>query len=147
LFLAALDLYLARIKAMRFDALEHGSGGLEDLCGFLEANVESMASVDWKRHCLIARATIEMEPGDLEIAQRANTHFARLERSYRSELGRAVSLGELPERSDLDAMAQHLSLVTQGMFITARLQRDRRSLLGAVDRALGALPAILLPLN
>jgi TetR/AcrR family transcriptional repressor of nem operon len=139
LFLAALRRYsergLGRIEA----TLTGGPPPADRLRAYLLDQIELSWSARGSRGCLMANSALEVLPGDPEVAAAIASHFARLQQHLAAAVAQAQRGGEVSDEWPADAIAFHLLLVVEGMFVLGRTQPSRDALLTAVDLTLNAL--------
>jgi TetR/AcrR family transcriptional regulator, transcriptional repressor for nem operon len=132
LFVAALDAYLDGVMGFMLGPLEHGSGGLAEVDGFLD-RLAATAAVDPPRGCLAVNTIGEFRDAPPEVAERTRRYRALLRRSLRAALRRAAALGEIPEGSATrraDAIAP-IVVAFNLLVASCASARDTRELLRA----------------
>jgi TetR/AcrR family transcriptional repressor of nem operon len=136
LYLAALDQYIAAVRAQTTALLEQ-TGTLQAVLGQLfQTQVDALLGDPARRGCFLVNASLEIAPHDPEvnaIVQAALQEFA--EGLYRL-LIKAQVAGELSLRHDPHQLAHFLLATFVSIRVLARGQQDRRVLQDVVKTAL-----------
>ncbi|GAB3383581.1 TetR/AcrR family transcriptional regulator [Amycolatopsis echigonensis] len=137
LCLAALRRYLAEHAEPAFTALETGGRGLSTIAEFFDGLITARCAGPRARWgCL---ATNLQTGGQAPIPDALAEHHQRVRHALRTALDSADRLGQLRPDLDLDATAEHLVLVAQGVNLRSRAGADASTLRSAVAAALTAL--------
>ncbi|WP_026127404.1 TetR/AcrR family transcriptional regulator [Nocardiopsis lucentensis] len=133
-----LEAALTRYDRDREDLLrplEHGSGGLDDLRGFLDA-IRRGLTEPGHPGCFMVNTATEVAPRDDRIAERAHRYRERVRNGLAAALDRAAARGELPagDVEDTTSRARLLQAALFGVQVTARS--------GATEEALATVEAL-----
>lgn len=127
LLLKALDRYIerggARIRRTLSDLPVRE--GLEAL---LRLHVNEIAAGPGRRGCFIGNCSVELSRRDPEIQARVRAGLERNEAILREALSRARAGGQLPDSTDVDAVAKFLISSLQGLRVVGKSNADRASL-------------------
>lgn len=142
LYLAAVRRYLADVVDPAFDALATGRDGIGDLATFFDRLITGRCTGPRARWgCLATNLQTSSESLAPEVAAVLGTHQQRLLDALSAALDTARRIGQLRDGLDIDAAAEHLALLAQGINVRSRAGADPRALRRAVDAALAALRA------
>lgn len=133
LLLRALARY-GQLVSPAFAGLAAGGPILPALREYLSNPLEQ-AKARESRGCLLGNTSIEMDPGDTEVAQAIQSGFTSLESTISLALENAYDRGELPRR-EASVQARMLVTVEQGLEIVARTAADVDGLYPVVEAAL-----------
>ncbi|MDQ0381434.1 TetR/AcrR family transcriptional regulator [Amycolatopsis thermophila] len=137
LCLAALRRYLAEHAEPAFTALETGGRGLPTIAEFFGGLITARCTGPRARWgCL---ATNLQTGGQAPFRDALAEHHQRVRDALRTALDSADRLGQLRPDLDLDATAEHLVLLAQGVNVRSRAGADASTLRSAVAAALNAL--------
>jgi TetR/AcrR family transcriptional repressor of nem operon len=135
LYLAALEQYIAAVRAQTAVLLEQ-SGTLHEVLGQLfQTQVETLLSDPARRGCFLVNASLEMAPHDAEVNKIVQSAHQELEEGLYRLLIKAQVAGELPWRHDPHQLAHFLVATLVGIRVLARSQQDRRVLEDVVKTA------------
>ena len=139
LFLEAVDRYLSgpvtseTIIAQAATAREAARDLLRTAAtGFTGANTPS--------GCLLASSAISCSDAAADVQQELARRRRAIESSLKRRIVQAIRSGEIPTKSDADALAAHTIAVIQGMSTLARDGAKREKLLRLADTAMLAWP-------
>ncbi|SRR5579884_2589522 len=136
LFLAALQHYSHKSLAALDTALQAETSPLAGIRRYL---LEQAAQATAGRGCLIANTTLELLPGDQEVARVIVAHQQSVEARLVAALDRAVLTGEISGKRSTALLAHYLLTVAQGLWESGRTTSDMRTLSEVIDAALGGL--------
>jgi len=136
LFLAALQ-YYSHMSLTALDmALQEETSPLAGIRRYLqEQAVQAIAG----RGCLIANTTLELLPGDQEVARVIVAHQQRVEERLVATLDQAVLAGEISGKRSSSLLAHYLLTVAQGLWESGRTTSDIRKLSEVIDAALSGI--------
>ena len=140
LFKRALLLYKRTFGRKIQEASEAGGGPLESLRAiFLEA--ARLAAEDREhKGCFIVNTTSEIACLGEDYEKLLRENYREYREFFAGLLRAAVARGELAAGTDVEAHADYLFTVYNGLRVLSRLQRDPATLEGIVRVALQALP-------
>lgn len=91
------------------------------------------------RGCLIANTTLELLPGDHEVAELIARHQRRTIERYTAALERGRRSGEVTSARDSSDLARYLFTVIEGLWQLARTTPDKAVLTAVVEAAVDTL--------
>ena len=124
LFDAALERYDRDMDAV-LGPLANGSGGIDDVVGFLD-RVRRFVAAPHSPGCFMVNTTTEMAPRDPAIAERTRRYRARIRSSLRAALDRAATSHEI-EASTADDRARLVQASLFGVLVAARGGANREA--------------------
>jgi TetR/AcrR family transcriptional repressor of nem operon len=138
LFQAALERYrdLQGIPLRR--SLEREGPVGEVLRDFFDAAIANLMKNDGKG-CLMANTTTELALHDEKIFKICSGNARQLEAAFSGLLARAQQQGEIADDRPIVQLARFLVNTMNGLAVTAKATRDRKTLKDVVDVALSAL--------
>jgi TetR/AcrR family transcriptional repressor of nem operon len=138
LFQAVLERYrdLQGIPMRR--SLEREGPVGEVLRDFFDAAIDNLMKNDGKG-CLMANTTTELALHDEEIFKICSGNARQLEAAFSGLLARAQQQGEIADDRPIVQLARFLVNTMNGLAVTAKATRDRKTLKDVVDVALSAL--------
>ena len=139
LFLKALDHYLERGRATLRELADDPRSGAELLRHWLD-NVAAMATcTGLRRGCMSVNCTVELAPHDNEIRNRLRKHEREIEKIYVQLIGRGARDGSLRSDLDVQASAEWLTTIIDGLQVRGKLGLTRAQAESAVAMAMRAL--------
>jgi AcrR family transcriptional regulator len=140
LCLAALRHYLAEHAGPAFTALETGGRGLTTIAEFFGGLITARCAGPRARWgCLATNLQTGGQARHAPVRDVLAEHHHQVRGALRAALDSADRLGQLRPELDLDATAEHLVLVAQGVNLRSRAGADASTLRSAVAAALNAL--------
>ena len=135
LYLAALDQYIASVRAQT-SALLDQTGTLQEILGQLfQTQVDALLSDPARRGCFLVNASLEMAPHYAEVNKIVQSALQELEEGLYRLLIKAQVAGELSWRHDPHQLAHFLLGIFVSLRVLARGQQDRRVLEDVVTTA------------
>lgn len=141
LFLQALQRYMRVVSQQAIEKLNANPSGLDAIRSHFASLIDAM--VDGKRRwgCLVTNAVVEMALDDVDVANAARLHLARLEAAFAGAIERAKAQGELSTTAVSGDLAAFLVCTMQGLNVLAKTRPGRQALQVVVDVAVRALSA------
>jgi TetR/AcrR family transcriptional regulator, transcriptional repressor for nem operon len=136
LFLAALQHY-SRMSLTALDADLQAE--ISPRAGIQRYLLSQAAQATAGRGCLIANTTLELLPGDQEVAKVIAAHQQSVEDRLLVALKQAVVAGELSGKRSTAVLAHYLLTLAQGLWESGRTTSDIRKLSEVIDAALSGL--------
>lgn len=140
LFLAALDHYRAQASAMLFAPMETQTASLAEIRRYFQVFVSAAGSPRSTLGCFVCNTALELATSDEAAAQRVTEYFAQMSHAFRHALTNAQQNKELPMEFDVDAYANYLVGVSQGLMVFLRSSVGPDAVRQYVEVALSALP-------
>lgn len=142
LFLAAVRRYLSEHVDPVFDALAVGNGGLTDLAAFFDQLITARCRGRRARWgCLATNLQGNAAAVSTDVAPVLAEHQQRLRDAMTGALTTARNRGQLRDDLAIEAVAEHLALLAQGINLRSRAGAEPRALRRAAEVALSALRA------
>ncbi|MFF3139837.1 TetR family transcriptional regulator C-terminal domain-containing protein [Streptomyces mirabilis] len=91
--------------------------------------------------CLVGNTTAELVPQDAEATEVVTRSYRRFTEIVTDALRRAQAAGEVTANSSLEAQAQLLLYIVQGLSLVSRAGLDQSAALAAIDTAADGLRA------
>ncbi|MBE3560001.1 MAG: TetR/AcrR family transcriptional regulator [Ktedonobacteraceae bacterium] len=136
LFLAVLQRY-SHVSLAALDADLQAE--VSPLAGIRRYLLRQAAQATTGRGCLIANTTLELLPGDQEVADAIAVHQRSIEDRLVSVLEQARVIGEISGRHSTHVLARYLLTVAQGLWEAGRTTSDIQRLSEVIDAALDGL--------
>jgi TetR/AcrR family transcriptional repressor of nem operon len=140
LFVAALERYGTREFDRLTAVLRASEDGLAAIEAFFHGLVRHLASPRGRYGCLVTNTTTELAVVEPRIRLRVTGMVGSLESAFRECLGVARANGEIVPNADLQALARHLTAVTQGLQVLAKTQPGESYLRDVAAVALTSIP-------
>jgi TetR/AcrR family transcriptional repressor of nem operon len=138
LFLLALERYRAR--GFRFvNQITQSQDPLGAIHDLVLAIARALARQGDFRGCLITNTMIEMAPHDQEIREQLKASFEVRATIFRQALKAAQRQGQLDKRADVNALAQYLVQMMEGLRVIAKSDPGEKSLVDGAKFALSLL--------
>jgi len=139
LFLRALAHYARSVVPMRAGILHQPGASLPQIREYFTTVADDFSGLGRGRGCLMVNSAIELAVHDPEVAESVTDHLARLEAAFAGALRRAVERGEIPESSNVPALARFLMSTAQGLMVVGKANPNPHLLADIVDSTLKAL--------
>jgi TetR/AcrR family transcriptional regulator, transcriptional repressor for nem operon len=135
LYLAALDQYVAAVRAQTSALLEQEGALHEVLQQLFQAQLEALLSDPARRGCFLVNASLEMAPHDPQVNTVVQSALQEFEECLYRLLIKAQVAGELSWKHDPHQLAHFLLGTFVSLRVLARGQPDRRVLEDVVTTA------------
>lgn len=139
LFLAALARYRDKVVARLVDDMERSDAGLAAIWQFFKRLIDSFASAQGWRGCLITNTAVELAPHDPQAASTVQAHVVRLEEAFCRVLLQAQQTHALAVTHSCRDLARFLTGSALGLGVLARTAPGRQALEGYVSVVLSVL--------
>ncbi|KNC88597.1 TetR/AcrR family transcriptional regulator [Trabulsiella odontotermitis] len=144
LFRAVLDRYVARFAAKHEAQLFCEEKPVEQaLRDYFTAVAACFTSNETPAGCFLISTSATLAASSKEIAKTIKSRHAMQEQTLRQFLAQRQQRGEIPQGKDINALAQFLSCILQGMSISARDGASFESLMQIANTTLRLWPQIL----
>jgi TetR/AcrR family transcriptional regulator, transcriptional repressor for nem operon len=139
LFLAALDIYIARARE-RVSATLQGTGSAKEAIHQALLRYAQIASgATGQRGCPLVATATEMVSHDAEIAERVRSMFDWLQDAFARAIERGQAEGEIAADQDSQTLARLLLCLTQGMRAVGKTGPAKKDMVAVVDAAMRIL--------
>ncbi len=139
LFVEAVDRYLGGAGQV-VQGIRSAASAYEAARDLLVAAAVGDTGADTPRGCLLASSIVSSSPEAVGIREEMAAIRRGIESALRARIKRGIREGELPARSDADALAGHVFAVVQGMSTLAKDGANRPKLLRVVDQTMAGWP-------
>jgi TetR/AcrR family transcriptional regulator, transcriptional repressor for nem operon len=139
MFLSALDLYRTQVVSVLLGPIESPDASLAEIHRYFDALVSTANTPVGRWGCLVCNTAVELAPFDKATTEKVNALFMRMKRAFLHALNNAQHQGELPEQFDVDAYADYLVGVAQGLFVLLRSAANQGAIQRFIRVALAAL--------
>ncbi len=136
LYLAALERYIASVKAQTTALLDQGGTLHEVLQRLFQAQLDALLGDPAHRGCFLTNASLEVAPHDPEVNEIVQLAYQDLEEGLYRLLIKAQIAGEITWKDDPHQLARFLVATLVGIRVLARGQQDRLVLQDIVKTAL-----------
>jgi TetR/AcrR family transcriptional regulator, transcriptional repressor for nem operon len=138
LFIAALKYYREETVSALLHSMDAADASLAQIRSYF-SSLMLTGNATGRRGCLICNTAVEVAPFDRDAAEQVDTSFKQMNKAFRNALTNACQRGELSSRFDVDAGADYLTGVAQGLFVLARSPASGKSIRHFVQTALDVL--------
>jgi TetR/AcrR family transcriptional regulator, transcriptional repressor for nem operon len=135
LFVACIEAYFEDVVTPAFSQVEAPEGGLADIRGYFERQVELAIQKGLPGPgCLVANTMVESAPHDAVLGALVARHIDRLKRGFRHALLNEYQKQRLSLPIDIDGLAQLLVMAAQGLWSMSRMEKDPKNLRLNIDQ-------------
>jgi AcrR family transcriptional regulator len=139
LFLEAVDHYLSGPVTSE-TIITQAATAREAARDLLHAAATGFTGKDTPPGCLLASSAISCSDAAFKVREELARRRRAIESSLKRRIVLAIRTGEIPAKSDADALAAHTMAIIQGMSTLARDGAKREKLLRLADMAMKAWP-------
>nr|WP_272956017.1 TetR/AcrR family transcriptional regulator [Actinopolymorpha rutila] len=139
LFLAALRRHAEHSLAALDATITAAPSPLAGVRTFLRDHAERAAGQRDGRGCLVANTTLELLPGDHEVAREIEAYQRRMTARVARALDEARAAGELTAADSTEVLARYLFVVVEGMWQLGRTTGGTGALVGVAEVAFATL--------
>lgn len=138
LFLESVNLYLSSEPPHAM--IESAPTACEAAWRLLTASAEGVTGDATPTGCLLATSALSVSAPAADVQAELASIRQEIEATLRARFERGQRDGELPDDTDVDALAGHMMAMTQGLSTLARDGASREKLLRVVNAAMAAWP-------
>lgn len=139
LFMAVMEHYSETSVARILFQSDGASPPRETIEGFFAALIDSVASDEEHKGCLVVNAAAELASQDAQIARWIRTIYDQAEEKLTALVARGQEMGEFTTEREARAVARFLIGCAKGMLVIAKVNPDPQYLRDIADGALGGL--------
>ena len=139
LFLAAFDRYRAQRSKQLHGAIDNAGTGLERLRATLAFYADSAQGAAGRQGCLVVGSTVELCAFDKPVASHIAAALSRNEALLAELIRQGQEDGSISPRVKVEATAQMLLCLTQGMRVVGKTGRSREQMQAVAAAALKAI--------
>jgi TetR/AcrR family transcriptional regulator, transcriptional repressor for nem operon len=139
LFERSLRRYAERSMRERIARLEAAHRPKEAITAFVAEIVDRSLKDPKRKGCLLVNAALDVAPHDAEVGRMVSGYLDEIRGFFRRNIEAARKAGQVPRRTDPEAVSGHLLGVIMGIRVLARTGADRRLLESVARPALELL--------
>jgi TetR/AcrR family transcriptional repressor of nem operon len=139
LFERSLRRYAERSMRERIARLEAAHRPKEAITAFVAEIVDRSLKDPKRKGCLLVNAALDVAPHDAEVGRMVSGYLDEIRGFFRRNIEAARKAGQVPRRTDPEAVSGHLLGVITGIRVLARTGADRRLLESVARPALELL--------
>jgi TetR/AcrR family transcriptional regulator, transcriptional repressor for nem operon len=139
LFVKAIDRYSERLVTSGATAFSRPVPIRKAVAGFFADMIEQIAAGPDRMGCFIGNTAAEVATHDRVVAARVRRSLDRLEAMFHDAFAKAMARGEIPQHSDIRALARFFVAGAQGLHLVGKTTKDRAVLEDIVEMILRAL--------
>ncbi|SOY85526.1 TetR/AcrR family transcriptional regulator [Cupriavidus taiwanensis] len=139
LFLAAFDRYRSLRSETLQRAIDNAGTGLDRLRATLAFYADSAQGAAGRQGCLVVASTVELCAFDKPVARHIAAALSRNEAFLAELIRQGQEDGSIAAHVNVEATAQLLLCLTQGMRVVGKTGRSREQMQAVVDAALKVL--------
>jgi TetR/AcrR family transcriptional repressor of nem operon len=136
LFVRAIDSHERQALAALSRLLEESDEPMK-MVRSLFLSLADCPEAEHLKGCFAGNTLAELAGSDEELAENARGHLKAMERIFFKAISRAMSKGQLKTNQDAGLLARYLLNLWNGINITRRIYRDRKSLRSLIEWQLG----------
>jgi len=139
LFERSLRRYAERSMRERIARLEAAHRPKEAITAFVAEIVDRSLKDPKRKGCLLVNAALDVAPHDAKVGRMVSGYLDEIRGFFRRNIEAARKAGQVPRRTDPEAVSGHLLGVIMGIRVLARTGADRRLLESVARPALELL--------
>jgi TetR/AcrR family transcriptional repressor of nem operon len=139
LFERALRRYAERSMRERIARLEASHRPKEAITAFVGEIVDRSLKDPERKGCLLVNAALDVAPHDAEVGRMVSGYLDEIRSFFRRNIDAARKVGQVPRRTDAEAVSGHLLGVVTGIRVLARTGANRKLLESVARPALQLL--------
>jgi TetR/AcrR family transcriptional repressor of nem operon len=139
LFVACLEYYRNVAVDWLISPMEAPDASLAEIRAYFENLMMAGNTPAGRMGCLICNTAVERAPFDKDAAKQVSALFERMKNAFRNALSNARKQGRLSSRFDVEAYADYLTGVAQGLLVLLRSSVGAKSARHLVQVALEGL--------
>lgn len=139
LFERALRRYAERSMRERIARLEASHRPKEAIAAFVGEIVERSLKDPERKGCLLVNAALDVAPHDADVGRMVSGYLDEIRSFFRCNIDAARKAGQVPRRTDSEAVSGHLLGVVTGIRVLARTGANRKLLESVARPALELL--------
>jgi TetR/AcrR family transcriptional regulator, transcriptional repressor for nem operon len=139
LFERSLRRYAERSMRERIARLEAAHRPKEAITAFVAEIVDRSLKDPERKGCLLVNAALDVAPHDAKVGRMVSGYLDEIRGFFRRNIEAARKAGQVPRRTDPEAVSGHLLGVITGIRVLARTGADRRLLESVARPALELL--------
>lgn len=139
LFGRALQRYAERSMRERIARLEASRQPKEAIAAFVGEIVERSLKDPERKGCLLVNAALDVAPHDADVGRMVSGYLDEIRGFFRRSIEAARKAGQVPRRTDAEAVSGHLLGVVTGIRVLARTGANRKLLESVARPALQLL--------
>ena len=140
LFRAAVRRYASRSPVTAEQFIAEAATARDAARGLLEGAAVAFTGADTPPGCLLATATIACSAAAADVQEDLAAIRRGIEHRLHDRISQAVAAGEMPAKTDAEALAGHVMAVIQGLSTLARDGAPREKLMRIAAAAMTAFP-------
>ena len=139
LFSRSLERYAQRSMRERIARLEAGHRPREAIRAFIAEIIDRSLKDPDRKGCLLINSALDVAPHDAEIGKVVGGYLDEIRTFFRHNIEAARKAGQVPRRTDAEALSGHLLGVVTGIRVLARTGANRKLLESVAQPALQLL--------
>jgi TetR/AcrR family transcriptional repressor of nem operon len=139
LFERALRRYAERSMRERIARLEASHRPKEAIAAFVAEIVDRSLKDPERKGCLLVNAALDVAPHDADVGRMVSGYLGEIRGFFRRNIDAARKAGQVPRRTDAEAVSGHLLGVVTGIRVLARTGANRKLLESVARPALELL--------
>jgi TetR/AcrR family transcriptional regulator, transcriptional repressor for nem operon len=139
LFERALRRYAERSMRERIARLEASHRPKEAIAAFVAEIIDRSLKDPERKGCLLVNAALDVAPHDADVGRMVSGYLDEIRCFFRRNIDAARKAGQVPRRTDAEAVSGHLLGVVTGIRVLARTGADRKLLESVARPALELL--------
>jgi len=138
-----VELYSATQGAPMVTALTQGTTARASIEGLLRAALAAFLQRNCPRGCLLVLSAVNCMPENHGVQEYMRQQRALRHKLIRQRLARGVTEGDVPDGTDLTAVATFYTTIVDGLALQARDGVSQKALRFVIDAAMAAWPELV----